>query len=87
MKEYQKWGITLGVTVLVFVLLSVIFYFIPSWIGNKWFDGDYLPGAIITMVLLFALGGFLKLILIIHDIIWNDNNGDYIDSETGSWLH
>ena len=75
MKEYQKWGITLGViTAIIGVIYSL--WRVLELVSNDWFDGDLWIGAFSTLVGLWGIFIIIVIILDIHDAIWGTHYSD-----------
>jgi uncharacterized membrane protein YagU involved in acid resistance len=75
MKEYQKWGITLGIITAIIGIIYSLWRFVEL-VSNEWFDGDLWIGAFVTFLGLWVVFIVIMLILGIHDAIWDTNYSD-----------
>lgn len=75
MKEYQKWGITLGIITAIIGIIYSLWMFVEL-VSNELFDGDLWIGAFVTFLWLWVVLLVIMLILGIHDAIWDTNYSD-----------
>lgn len=75
MKEYQKWGITLGViTAIIGIIYSL--WKVVELVSDEWFDGDLWIVAFSALVGLWGVFITIVIILSIHDAIWDTHYSD-----------